>query len=273
MYIYQEKIVFDNDIRYFYRKWIPNKTRAIVFICHGIGEHSGNFVELGGIFADKGFMVIAPDHYGHGQSGGKRGYIPSWDTFRNELDLILKKEREQDKAVILYGHSMGGTIVLDYFIRNQDKIDAAIVTAPALSLDGVSKTKQLLGKLMAKIKPDFQIESGLDVSYLTKDNAMMAKLLSDPLAHGKGTPSLMLEIAQVIRYCHDNADTIKNPILILQGENDRIVSPEATKAFFSKINAEDKTLVAIKHGMHKLEHDTERAENIKTITDWLEKRF
>ncbi|MEM5947766.1 lysophospholipase [Spirochaetia bacterium 38H-sp] len=271
MYNYKEEVIFSENIRYFYRTWKNPKNRAIVFICHGIGEHSGNFVELGGLIADAGYMVIAPDHYGHGQSGGKKGYIPSWETFRNEIKLILSKENADGMPVILYGHSMGATIVLDYFIRNQENIGGAVVTAPALSLDGVSGIKKLLGRFMAKIKPDFQLESGLDTSYLTKDKDMMARLFSDPLAHGKATPRLMLEIEEVINYCHENANKIEKPILIMQGEKDRIVSPEATKSFFSNIKTEDKTLILVPNGMHKIEHDTEREESIEKILNWLKK--
>jgi len=60
--------------------------------------------------------VVAVDLRGHGKTLGKRGVIRHYDDFRADIAALMESATGfyPDAPLILYGHSMGGGIVLDY---------------------------------------------------------------------------------------------------------------------------------------------------------------
>ncbi|ADN02125.1 alpha/beta hydrolase [Spirochaeta thermophila] len=268
---YEEHVVDHAGVRLFYRLWIPDRVKAVVIVAHGFGEHSGNFVELAGRLADEGCAVYAPDHYGHGQSGGARGYIPSWDVFHGELSLFREKAVRDflDRPVFLYGHSMGGTIVLEYAATEGEGLAGVVASAPALSLEGIPPWRRTLGRLLAALLPGLRIPSGLDTGGLTRDPVMLKRLLSDPLSHGLGSPRLVVEMEGAIERCHERAPGLTIPLLVLQGRRDHVVSPPATERFFQHAGSSDKRLLWVEEGLHKLEHDLARQHVLEEVLLWV----
>ena len=66
-----------------------------------------------------GYAVCSYDHRGHGRSEGTRVYIDSWDQYREDLGSYLALVANQFAGLprVLYGHSMGSLVVLDYVIE------------------------------------------------------------------------------------------------------------------------------------------------------------
>ena len=106
-------------------RWTPEgEPRAVVQILHGIAE----FVERYDAFAEylnsHGFLVVAEDHMGHGQSingDGIQGYFHGgWFTaVEDSMQLMADtKAAYPDLPYILFGHSMGSfmarTILCDF---------------------------------------------------------------------------------------------------------------------------------------------------------------
>ena len=52
-------------------------TRALVLILHGAAEHGGRYQVFAEQLIERGFAVVAVDHYGHGQSDGPRVSVRS----------------------------------------------------------------------------------------------------------------------------------------------------------------------------------------------------
>ena len=97
------------------RRWLVARPRLVVFVVHGFGEHSGRYEVLAAQLNALGASVYALDHQGHGQSGGDRAYVQSFDHYT--LDVLSFVERTQNELsaegseqlpCFLYGHSMGG---------------------------------------------------------------------------------------------------------------------------------------------------------------------
>ena len=72
----------------------------MVFICHGICEHSGRYAGVAQKFNDAGYEVYAMDHrgnsvflqskrVGHGQSDGYRNYLNSMHSvIQDQCDFV-----------------------------------------------------------------------------------------------------------------------------------------------------------------------------------------
>ena len=82
---------------------------------------------------------MAWDLRGHGRSEGKRGFIRDFNDYERDLESLVAVIRRQPQSssgpFILFGHSMGGLITLQYLENsNSTKPDAAVLSSPALGL-------------------------------------------------------------------------------------------------------------------------------------------
>jgi len=99
--------------------WPVEAPKALMVLVHGFGEHSRRYDHMAAHLNANGIAVVAADLCGHGETAGKRGVIFGYDDFRANLAALLKVAIDlYPKAPLtLYGHSMGGGIVLDYGLR------------------------------------------------------------------------------------------------------------------------------------------------------------
>ncbi len=90
--------------------------RAAVIIVHGIFEHGGRHAFLAEGLAQRGYATHAIDLRGHGRSDGTRGSIDRFDQYLADLgDFVSYLAKDQPSGPFyLFGHSMGGQIVLLY---------------------------------------------------------------------------------------------------------------------------------------------------------------
>jgi acylglycerol lipase len=87
------------------------RPRGIVFLLHGITEHSGRYAAVGQGLADShGFWVYALDHQGHGQSEGDRCYFERLaHVVEDALQFVLA---ESEPARITLAAVTGGDLAL-----------------------------------------------------------------------------------------------------------------------------------------------------------------
>ncbi len=109
-----------DGIQLFYQSWLPDEDpKASIIIVHGGGDHSGRFGNVVNYLLPEKFAVFAFDWRGHGRSPGVRGHINSWNELSDDLSkfIHLVNEFHSNIPLFLFGHSMGGAIVLDYCLR------------------------------------------------------------------------------------------------------------------------------------------------------------
>ena len=92
--------------------------RGTVLLVHGLGEHMGRYDALAQDINRWGFAVRGYDHYGHGQSQGQPGTLPSDTRLLDDLAEMVDATREHmarsmapGAPLILLGHSLGGLVV------------------------------------------------------------------------------------------------------------------------------------------------------------------
>ncbi|QZT35736.1 alpha/beta hydrolase [Halosquirtibacter xylanolyticus] len=113
-------------------------TKIFVFI-HGLGVHVTSYLDWLERFVNKGYVVYSFDLPGHGRSSGKRGDVGNYyKLYQLISDTISRGKSEYSSLpVVLYGHSLGGNILLS-FIQNSNisSVSCCVVTAPWVRLDG-----------------------------------------------------------------------------------------------------------------------------------------
>jgi alpha-beta hydrolase superfamily lysophospholipase len=256
----------------YYQRWFPDgQSRGILVLIHGLGGHSGLFKNGVRCLLPQGYGAYAMDLRGHGQSPGQRGYIQHWSTFREDLRAFLAFIRTQEKSqpLFLWGHSLGGTISLDYALHYPEDLQGLILSAPALGHVGVPTWKLTLGQGLSWFWPQFRLKLGIDHTASSRDLAVRQTYATDPLRHEYGSARLAAEFFRTIRWIHHEADGLQVPLLLLQGGEDRVTLPESSQAFFQKLQLEDKQYINYPGSYHDLYADLNYMEVIADIAAWL----
>lgn len=246
--------------------------RGVILLVHGLGEHIQRYNHLADEFnrADLGFAGV--DLPGHGRSDGSRGHIKSYGIIYEMIDILLNESRKTFPGipVFLYGHSLGGGIVLSYLLRKEPRIKGAIVTSPWLRLTfQPEKFKVLLAAMMKNFFPGLVQPSGLNVSHISHDKEVVEQYIKDPLVHGKISLSLFSGALDAASYSLANASELKTPLLLMHGSEDMICSPEGSREFASK--APSTELKIWEEGYHELHNEPFRDDVIRYIIGWIDK--
>lgn len=137
--------------RIFCCKWSPQgEPKAIVQIVHGIAEHIARYDTFANYLTEFGYLVVAEDHMGHGQSvngEGIQGYVHGgWFSAVKDTYRLLRQTKAEypDVPYILLGHSMGSFMARTILYLHPDSgIDAAIISGtcwqPAAAMPAVVK--------------------------------------------------------------------------------------------------------------------------------------
>ena len=257
------------------REWRPEKDlRGMICLVHGLGEHSGRYAHLAVVLTQEGYALLTYDQRGHGQSLGQRGHVPSYESLLNDIDSfgLESARRFPNMPLFLYGHSLGGNLVLNYVLRRKSKFVGVIATSPWLRLAfEPSALKVKLALIMNKLWPTFSQSNGLDQSALSHDISVVDAYRVDPYVHDQISARLFSAVYQAGFWAIENAAQFNKPLLLMHGEGDRITSVKATKEFAEQVQ-QDCTLKIWKGLYHELHNELEKAEIIEYLISWLKSK-
>ena len=260
------------ELSLFYQSWHPEEeAKAILVIVHGLGEHSGRYLNIVNHLVPLGYAVYGFDHRGHGRSPGPRGYINNYIEFRGDVHNFLEmvRAREEKRPLFLMGHSMGGGIVVNYILHDPEGFAGVIASAPAIGQLNIQPALAFAARMMSGIMPKFSMDNGLDLSGISRDEAAVQAYKDDPLVHGKGTPRLGVEMMDNAAWSMVNAHEWEPPLLMIHGEADRIVNVEQTRLFFEAVQQPDKELIIYEGGYHESHNDVHYEQVVADIVRWL----
>lgn len=261
--IYEERIaVYSHDTR--------NAPRASILLVHGLGEHSGRYNEWAERFVSEGIAFRAFDLPGHGLSGGKRGVMPDYGRIFLIIENLIEGLGNDFPGVpvFLYGHSLGGGLVLSMLIKNTPPVTGAIVTSPWVRLtEEPPALKVWLAGISKKIIPGLTQKSGLKTKYLSHDPQVVAAYEHDPLVHGLISAGLFSSATEAAEEILKHASEIELPLLLIHGRDDMIASPSGTIEVAGA--APRATLKLWDGAYHEVHNDIMRDEHFDFILEWI----
>jgi alpha-beta hydrolase superfamily lysophospholipase len=213
--------------------------------------------------------MLGFDLPGHGQSGGKRGYCSYQDAVE-EIDCLMAEtnSRFPGQPKFIYGHSLGGAMVLYYTLMRTPQVAGTIVTSPGLGAK-VPGWKAALAKSMSKVYPTFALSNGLDRQNLSHDPSVIQAYGSDPLVHDRVTTRLGWDALSIGPEIVSMAGRYPVPLLLMQGSEDHIVSLQAVDEF-AKNAPQDKITYKRWDGLyHETHNEPQKAQVIQAMIDWL----
>lgn len=263
-------------LRLLYRTWEPPNSRAAIVVVHGLGEHSGRYAEFGERMAAYGFSTFALDLRGHGLSEGRRGHVPFFDVFLQELDRFRREvEGLADFRVPLFllGHSLGGLIALRYQEEYNTRFDGAIIVSPWLATAmTVPRWKANAAHALAKLLPSLPFRASIRAAHVSRDPAIVEAYEADPLVHDSVTPRFFSEVSTAMGLALQRSDRIQEPLLFMVAGDDRLVDTERSLRFARSITAPDLTVKVYPGHYHELLNEVDRATIHREIRDWIAAR-
>ena len=253
---------------------IPGEEPAgVILLVHGIGEHVDRYHYWADLFRKENFAFAALNLPGHGKSEGGRGAIKKYSNVYELIDILINTARKTLPGipVYLYGHSMGGGIVLDYTLRFNPKLRAVIVTSPWLRLSfEPPKFKMVLAKVLKAVLPGLVQKSGLGIGYLSHDKSVVDAYNNDPMVHDKISVAYFAGASSSATYALTHAPGLKIPVLLLHGNDDMICSPEGSREFASKTRLAE--LKIWDGGYHELHNEIFKEDVFRYILNWMKKQ-
>jgi alpha-beta hydrolase superfamily lysophospholipase len=173
--------------------------------------------------------------------------------------------------IFLFGHSMGGNLVLNYLLRKPNNICGAIVTGAYLKLGfEPPKWKIILAKLSSSIWPTLSQPTELELDALSRNKEVIRKYENDVLVHDQITSAFFINVHFAGQYAIDHANEIKTPLLVMHGIEDRLTSPTGSQEFAS--NAGKNVHLKMWDGLyHELHNEPEKQEIFNYEMEWMNK--
>lgn len=275
--------------------WIPSKPAAgVIQIAHGMLEHLGRYESIAEWFCDRGMIVCANDHLGHGRSliepdlpmyFGPEG---SWNTLVQDMRALHEwiVQRYPHLPKTLLGFSMGSFLARDYITQYQNDFDHVILIGTGWQTKLELKISEKIAlweirrkgersypNLIRRItlehynEPFSQSQALCQMDWLCSNCDQLQDFLNDPLCHLEISAGMFLEMIRGMRKVNDPHTIAKTNrltgIFLVSGLDDPVggFTDRVTKLAQLMNQAGLSVTCRFYTGRHDLLHE-ERAEHI-----------
>lgn len=251
--------------------WAAEKPAAVMSLVHGFGEHCGRYVDMAAHLNSHGISVVGVDLRGHGRTDSPRGVCRKYEHLLGDVKTLLAESRRLYPGLphYLFGHSMGGGIVLMHGLTTQnDELAGYLVSAPLIiPKDPVPKPLRALAKLMRHILPKGTMPnpiSGDQVSTLPDEQT---RYEADPLNHDRLGFGLAIGMLQAGEDIYAEAAQWDKPLRLWHAKGDQLTDFEATELFTE--DAENCEFTAFDNVEHEMHNDSSRDAVYALMTDFM----
>ncbi len=259
------------DLKIYTHSWPVENPKALVLIVHGFAEHCRRYDHLASHLNQQNINCIGIDLYGHGQTEGLKGHVDKYDLFLDLLDQFKSHAIAQfpNTPMFIYGHSMGGNIVLNYLFKRKPNFKGVIVTGPWIDLaKPAPKIKVIIGKALRNILPRMLQPTELQEHLLSRDQSVGEAYIADPLVQTKMSNALGIDILKAADYLRDYNGKTPTPLLIMHGDKDQIIAPGGSEELSNKISG-DVSLKLWPEFYHEIQNEIGKEEVFTFTSDWI----
>ncbi len=250
------------------RRWRAENRWASLLVVHGLGEHSGRYERTGRALAGAGIGAFGFDLPGHGASGGRRGDLPAWNVYLDQVADNLGRAREEGGPVVLLGHSLGGLIVASYARSRHIQPDLAVLSAPALGA-ALPAWKRRAAPILGRWAPGLPVPNRIRPRELSRDPAVGEAYRADPLVVSRTRARLGAMILKQMETFRLAQDDYALPTLLLHGGDDAVVPPAATVRLGERRNVERRVYPGLRH---EIFNEPEGPQVVEEMIAWIRER-
>lgn len=276
--------------------------RGVVQLSHGMCEYMARYEPLAEALCREGFVFCGGDHLGHGATAllnrEKLGYFGPRGSRKflvEDLELLRREvsRRYPGAPYFLLGHSMGSFIARLYAAKFGENLDGLILSGTAGKNPALGFGKLLARSIEAAKGPRYiskkvyRLANGgfsgaipdakTPVDWLSKDPAVCAAYLRDPLCAFSFTVSAYYELFCMLEEC--NADRWYRkmpkelPVWLLSGEKDPVgamgTGPREVYQKLIEAGCHQVELKLYPEGRHEMFNEVEKEEVKADLLQWL----
>jgi alpha-beta hydrolase superfamily lysophospholipase len=268
------KFQVSDGVRLHYQVWRPTGApKRLVILVHGFADHSGRFSYLVPHLVERGAVVYAYDQRGQGRSPGRTGHVMKFQRLVDDLDAFVKLARETEAGIpsFVYAHSTGAIAAMDYLYDQPQAVDGAVLSAPCLILTFEPPGwKTTLGRTISTVVPGFTMQAGFDPGTVSRDEEVVSANKKDPHVSQKMTARFYSEVyLKAMPSVLERIEQLRTPYLVVQGTEDRLVSPKVADEFEQRAAAHG-IVKRYEGGYHESHNDIHREQVFSDVDEWLE---
>ncbi|GHO81427.1 lysophospholipase [Ktedonobacter sp. SOSP1-85] len=260
-----ETLLTADGCPHFVRGWVNEHATRVLLILHGLGGHSGWYIDLGNVLAEQGITVYAMDHRGFGRSGGMAGHIDRYRTYIDDVVFMLAeiRKRHPEAAIYLLGHSMGGLFATYVAARHGEDLAGVILLNSWIQDTAKVPSLVVLQILVGGLLGSRRYWTVGDGAKSMTINPEAIRMLEADVYWGKRQTAVMLvQVLQMRLAALARARQVTIPALVLQAEDDAAVSIETNRKLYEHLASHDKTWKDYPgyHHDSQFEHDRSRLD-------------
>lgn len=258
------------------------RTRAVVQLLHGVGEHAGRYAALVAALVEAGYTVYADDHRGHGRTGmrqwggrteklgrlGPGGHRAAVDAVWMLTQRI--RDAHPDLPLVMLGHSWGSFLAQILLNQHPDAYDAVVLTGSGLRLPWTLNAGDLNRR--------WRHEGGHGMQWLASDESVGQAFVDDPLTTVVPFARLFgpIEGSRIFGLPR-RALGRDVPVLLMVGRDDSVGGPRSVHrladAYRRRSGLTDVTTLVYPDARHEIFNEVSQAEVRADLVAWLDARF
>ena len=263
-----------DGVRLHYLRWrggSPAPSAVLIFL-HGIASHAGWFAETATHLSHHGVEVYGLDRRGSGRSEGPRGHLARYELALDDVEQLVRLvgAEHQRVPVFLAASSWAAKLGVVYAARRPASLSGLLLLGPVLfptvKLSPARQVQVVVGHL---VRPMACLPIPLTPELYTANPPYLDFIRADPLRRLEATTQFFWETARLDRQRRRAAARLTLPLLLLQGEADKMVDVPATRRWFDRLGVEDKTYRAYAGAGHTLDFEPDRAQYLADLLGWL----
>ncbi len=268
----------DDGVKIFAQGWSPSEQPAAIFcLIHGLGEHSGRYAHFAEHLNNHNIALLAFDLRGHGRSDGARGHASNFKQLVDDVDCFLDHAESlfPDSPHFLYGHSLGGTLVLHHAMQGgkNRNLRGVIATAPMFRpAFQPPKWKVTLARLVQAVVPKLSLSNEVQLEHLSRNPQVMIDCMNDTLVHNRISAKLGVCFLDAGLEALEVTSEFPFDLLLMHGVEDQITCHHSSVEFAEKAG-EFCTLKLWSDLYHELHNEPEKEEIFDFVVAWAQERI
>lgn len=270
--------VMADGVRLPLRVWLPREgptPRRTLVAVHGFNDY-GHFIERAAEYlAERGTAVYAYDQRGFGAAPGA-GLWHGGEAMAEDLRAVVRLVRQRHPGVPLHllGESMGGAVAMVALTSNRPpEADSSILVAPAVWGRSTMPWYQPPALWLAAHTVPWLKLTGRGIKRHPSDNLdMLRAQWLDPMVIKETRVDALWGLTNLMDQALEASARLRGPVLILQGEHDDIIPPEATQDMLRRLGATPAgvRIAFYPNGYHMLLRDLQAEIVWADIAAWME---
>ena len=287
-------------------KWSPENPDKLMFLIHGSVEHAKRYDEFAQKLNEQGFVVIAPDHRGHGLTakesgefshfGNENGFLRVIDDLLEILDHIKIDYPELPRAV--FGHSLGSFMTRKLISIKGNDFNSAIISGTTwgnlVELKGGIVLSKVWGALAGRYSANQKYNDFLwgmlnnkvkghkgTLDFINRDEVEVEKYIADPLNGNTMTIEFGIQMSEAVLLIRDDKVFEGTPkdlkILLASGTDDPLSNKgkdiELIASKYKQFGVNDVTVKLYKDARHEIINELNKEEVMSDMITWLSKNF